>query len=395
MDDAVILSYARTAIGDAFKGSLASTSIYDLGRAAVTEALKRSGVEADAVDDIILGEVLQGGGDIARYVAVELGVTDVPGMAVMRACASGLQAVCSAAGSIMAGMDRCVIAGGVESMSSAPSSFKRGADGELVPWMSDSHPATDDAPNRNMGVTVGENTAASAGVSRRKQDEWALASHQRAVAAIDAGRLAEEIVPVEVADGMLGPNERTRMRIFDADEHPRRDTTLEKLAALPARFKEGGTVTAGNSSSLNDGAAAMVVAAASLARSSGLKPLAVIRGWASVGVPPRDTGLAPTLAIPKALSRAGISASDIKLVEINEAFASMAVACSRILGFPHDIVNVNGGAVGLGHPVGASGARVLGTLVMELRRRGGGFGVASLCAGGGMGSAAVVEVPAD
>jgi acetyl-CoA acetyltransferase family protein len=388
MSDAVILSYARTAIGDAFKGSLASTSIYDLGRAAVTEALKRSGVDADEVDDIILGEVLQGGGDIARYIAVELGLTDIPGMAVMRACASGLQAVCSAAASVKAGMDRAIIAGGVESMSSAPSSFKRGADGELVPWMSDSHPATEDAPNRNMGVTVGENTAAAAGVSRGEQDEWALASHQRAVAAIDAGRLAEEIIPVEVPDGTGG------RRIFDTDEHPRRDTTLAKLAALPARFKEGGTVTAGNASSLNDGAAALVVASAGLARSSGLTPLAVLRGWASVGVPPRDTGLAPTLAIPKAVARAGISLSDIKLVEINEAFAAMAVASSRILGFPHEIVNVNGGAVGLGHPVGASGARVLGTLMMELRRRGGGYGVASLCAGGGMATAAVVEVPA-
>ncbi|HSS08760.1 MAG TPA: thiolase family protein [Acidimicrobiales bacterium] len=388
MSDAVILSYARTAIGDAFKGSLASTSIYDLGRAAVTEALKRSGVDADEVDDIILGEVLQGGGDIARYIAVELGLTDIPGMAVMRACASGLQAVCSAAASIKAGMDRAIIAGGVESMSSAPSSFKRGADGELVPWMSDSHPATEDAPNRNMGVTVGENTAAAAGVSRREQDEWALASHQRAVAAIDAGRLAEEIIPVEVSDGAGG------RRIFDTDEHPRRDTTLAKLAALPARFKEGGTVTAGNASSLNDGAAALVVASAGLARSSGLAPLAVLRGWASVGVPPGDTGLAPTLAIPKAVARAGISLSDIKLVEINEAFAAMAVASSRSLGFPHEIVNVNGGAVGLGHPVGASGARVLGTLMMELRRRGGGYGVASLCAGGGMATAAVVEVPA-
>jgi acetyl-CoA acetyltransferase family protein len=386
MNDAVLLSYARTAIGDAHKGSLAGTSVYELGRAAVGEALKRSGLGAEEVDDLILGEVLQGGGDIARYLAVELGLTDIPGMAVMRACASGLQAVNSAAASIRAGMDSVVLAGGIESMSQMPVVMKRGADGELAHWMSDSHPDTPDAPNRNMGITVGENSAAAAGVSREEQDEWALWSHRRAVEAIDKGLFRDECIPLEVT----GPD--GKVRIFDTDEHPRRDTSLEKLASLTPRFQEGGTVTAGNSSSINDGAAALVVASADVAAAHGLEPLAVIRSWASVGVLPRDTGLAPRLAIPKAASRAGIDLKDLKLVEINEAFASMAVACSRSLGFPHAIVNVNGGAVGLGHPVAASGARLIGTLALELRRRGGGLGVASLCAGGGMATATVIEV---
>jgi acetyl-CoA acetyltransferase family protein len=254
------------------------------------------------------------------------------------------------------------------------------------PWMSDSHPATPDAPNRDMGITVGENTAEQCGITRLDQDEWAYQSHRRAVAAIDSGRFADEIVPVEVRDQDGG------VRIFDTDEHPRRDTSLEKLASLAPRFKEGGTVTAGNSSSINDGAAAMVIVDSDFAAAHGLEPLGVVRSWASVGVPPRETGIAPTLAIPKAVARAGRQLTDIALVEINEAFASMAVACSRRLGFSPDKVNVNGGAVGLGHPVAASGARILGTLILELRRRGGGYGVASLCAGGGMSTATVVEV---
>jgi len=181
--------------------------------------------------------------------------------------------------------------------------------------------------------------------------------------------------------------------LFDTDEHPRRTTSLEKLASLPARFREGGTVTAGNSSGINDGAAALVVVDAGVAASRGIEPLAIIRSWASVAVPPRQTGLAPTQAIPKAVARAGLELNDLSLIEINEAFASMAVACTRRLGFSPEVVNVNGGAVGLGHPVAASGARILGTLVLELRRRGGGYGVATLCAGGGMGTATVVEVP--
>jgi acetyl-CoA C-acetyltransferase len=249
------------------------------------------------------------------------------------------------------------------------------------PWVSPSHPDTPDAPNMNMGITVGENTAEQCDVTRAQADEWAFASHMRAIAATDDGRFGEEIIPVAIGEVL-----------FAHDEHPRRTTSLEKLASLPTIFKEGGTVTAGNSSSLNDGSAALMVASAEYAAAHGLTPIARVRSWANAGLEPRRTGVAPTVAIPRACERAGIAPSDLDLVEINEAFASMAVASSRILGFDHSIVNVNGGAVGLGHPVACSGARILTTLIHELRRRGGGLGVASLCAGGGMSTATVIEV---
>jgi acetyl-CoA C-acetyltransferase len=390
MGEAVIVSYARTPVTDAYRGSLANTSIVELGKIAVAEVLKRSGVPAEDVDDIILGEVLQGGGDLARYVALDLGLPpDTPGLAVQRQCGSGLAAVNTAAGSIRAGMDKVVIAGGLESMTQSPVMFVKNPApwGGMMQGLSDSHPETDDAPARNMMITVGENSADVGNVTREEMDEWSYHSHMRAVAAIDNGLLAEEIIPVEIK-GRKGEV----VKVADTDEHPRRDTTLEKLAALKALPQGKGRITAGNSSSLNDGAAAMVIVDSEYASAHGLTPLAIVRSWAAAGVPPRDTGLAPTVAIPRAVKRAGLKLDDIKLVELNEAFASMAVACSRILGFDHSIVNVNGGAVGLGHPVACSGARILTTLVHELRRRGGGIGVAALCAGGGMSTATVVEV---
>lgn len=392
MGDAVIVAAARTPIGTARRGSLAGLSAFELGRLAVEQALKRSGVSAEDLDDIVLGEVLQGGGDIARYVAVELGLTDVPGMAHNRHCASGMAAVQTAAANIRAGMDRVVIAGGTESITQSPQVFRKlpGAYSGVQPWLSPSHPETPDAPAMDMSITVGWNTAQRCDVTREEMDDWAYHSHRRAIAAIDEGRLREEIFAVEVPAG------RGETRIFDTDEHPRRDTTPEKLAALPPMHPEipGFSITAGNASGLNDGACAMVVCDDGYAREHDLEVLGVIRSWASAGVPPADTGLGPTVAIPKALDRAGRSLGEVELVEINEAFASMAVASSRILGFPHEIVNVNGSGCSLGHPVACTGARMITTLVYELRRRGGGLGVASMCAGGGMGSATVVEVPA-
>lgn len=388
MGDAVIVSAVRTAIADGKKGALASTPIHEIAKVSVAEALKRSNIPADDVDDVVLGEVMHGGGCIARYVALELGLpTDTPGLAVQRHCASGLQGVVSAAADIRAGMTRVAIAGGAESMSQTPRSYMASPEpfGGIDPWMSLPHPLTDDAP-LVMGITVGENTAAECGITREMQDEWSLRSHQRAVAAADDGRFADEVVPMEIR-GRKGD-----VTVFDTDEHPRRDTSLEKLAALRPIFKKDGTVTAGNSSSFNDGSAALTVVDDGYASANGLQPLAVIRSWAAAGIEPARTGLAPTLSVPKALRLAGISAEDVTLVEINEAFASMAVACSQILGFPHEMVNVNGGAVGLGHPVACSGARILVTLIHELRRRGGGYGVATLCAGGGMSLATVVEV---
>jgi acetyl-CoA acetyltransferase family protein len=387
MGQAVIVSAVRTAVADARKGALARTPIQEIAKASVAEALKRSNVPVEDVDDVVLGEVMHGGGCVARYVALDLGLpADTPGLAVQRHCASGLQAVVTAAADIAAGMSRVVVAGGAESMSQTPRTYLPSPEpfGGIEPWLSLTHPLTDDAP-LVMGITVGENTARECGITREQQDEWAFASHQRAVAAIDDGRFAAEIVAMEVR-GRKG-----EVTVFDTDEHPRRDTSLERLAALPALFAKDGTVTAGNSSSFNDASAALVVVDRDYADRHGLEVLGVVRSWAAVGVEPARTGLAPTRAVPRALERAGLRASDVDLVEINEAFASMAVACSRELGFPHDVVNVNGGAVGLGHPVAASGARILVTLLHELRRRGGGTGVATLCAGGGMGLAVVVD----
>jgi acetyl-CoA C-acetyltransferase len=392
MGDAVIVSAARTAIGTARRGSLMDFSAFDLARLAIEEAFKRSGVPVEDVDDIVLGEVLQGGGDMARYAAIELGMLDVPGVVHNRHCASGMAAVQTAAGSIRAGMDRVVIAGGAESITQSPQTFKKlpGSYSGVQQWLSPSHPETPDAPTMDMSITVGWNTAQKANVTREEQDNWAYQSHMRAIAAIDEGRLKEEIFAVEVPFG------KGETRIFDTDEHPRRDTTMEKLSGLRPLHPEipGFSITAGNSSGLNDAGCAMVICDAGYAADYGLEPLAIVRSWASAGVPPADTGLGPTVAIPKALDRAGLKVSDVTLVEINEAFASMAVASSRILGFAHEDVNVNGSGCSLGHPVAATGARMITTLAYELRRRGGGIGVASMCAGGGMGSATVIEVPA-
>ncbi len=389
--DAVIVSACRTPITDAYRGSLATVGVRDLAKLVIVEALERSGLPAEDVDDVVLGEVLQGGGDIARYAAIAAGLPpDTPGLALNRQCATGLSAVGTASANIMAGMDSVVIAGGAESMTQTPLVYEKPSYPYGIPerLVSPSHPDTPEAPNMNMMITVGENSARKAGVTREDSDAWSLGSHQKAIAAIDEGRFKEEIVPVPVKGWDGQP------KAVDTDEHPRRDTSMEKLAKLRVLSGvENGTVTAGNSSPINDGAAAMVIVSGSYAEANGLEPLAYVRSWAAAGVEPKDTGIAPTIAIPRALERAGIGIDQVGVVEINEAFASMTVACTKMLGIDPDIVNVNGGAVGLGHPVACSGARLIVTLLHELRRRGGGFGVASLCAGGGMGGAAVIEVP--
>jgi acetyl-CoA C-acetyltransferase len=392
MPDAVIVSACRTAIGTSRKGSLSETDAFVLARAVLEESLQRSGLPASEIDDLILAESLYGGGVVARYAAVEAGLTTVPGMADNRHCASGLSAVQIASGSIMAGMDRAVIAGGVQSGSTAPMGRRRvsGTDEWEDPWMSPSHPDTPEAPAMDMSITVGWNTAQEAGVSREEMDRWAFDSHRKAVEAIDEGRFRREIFPLKVT---LRDGSST---VFDTDEHPRRDTTMEKLASLKPLHPEipGFSITAGNSSGINDAAAALVLTSDEFARAHGLAPLARVRSWASVGVEPARTGLAPTTAIPKALSRAGLEVGDVALFEINEAFASMCVATTRILGIDPAIVNVSGSGCSLGHPIAATGARMLTTLTNDLARRGGGIGVASMCAGGGMGSAVVIEVGA-
>src|SRR5215470_6220895 len=381
--EAVIVSGARTAIGTARRGSLADVDALELATRAVAEAVRRSGIEPELVDDVVMGESLYGGGDIARYAAIEAGLVNAPGVAHNRHCASGLAAVQSAAASVIAGMDRVVVAGGVQSSSTAPKTSRRvpGTDDWEDDWLAPSHRETPDAPARDMTITVGWNAAVKAGISREQMDAWALRSHQRAVAGIDAGSFADEIFPLEVT-------RRDGSRFtFAADEHPRRDSSLEKLASLKPLHPEieGFSITAGNSSGVNDGAAALVLTSSELAAEHGLRPLAVVRGWASVGVDPVETGLAPTKAVPKALRRAGLAIDDVDLVEINEAFASVAAAATRSLGLDEDTVNVLGSGCSLGHPVAMTGARMVLSLAPELRRRGGGIGVAAMCAGGGMG----------
>jgi acetyl-CoA acetyltransferase family protein len=391
MDDAVIISTARTPIGTAGRGTLVDVDALELGTLVVSEAVRRAGVDPALVDDVVLGESLYGGGDIARYAAIEAGMPQAPGVAHNRHCASGLAAVQTAASSIMAGMDRLVVAGGVQSSSTMPMGKRRvpGTD-DWEDWFSPTHPDSPQAPNMDMSITVGWNAAVKADVTREEMDAWALRSHQRAVASIDDGRFEDEIVPVEVTrrDGTT--------TTFAVDEHPRRDTSMEKLASLKVLHPEieGFSITAGNAAGANDGAAAMVVASGDLADELGLAPMAFVRGWASVGVPPEDTGLAPTIAIPKALDRVGMKIDDIDLWEINEAFASMCVATTRILGIDEELVNVQGSGCSLGHPIAMTGARMIISLVHELRRRGGGTGVAAMCAGGGMSSAVVLDVPA-
>ncbi len=390
MTDAVILSACRTAIGTARRGTLADTDPFDLAKLTVAEAVARSGLSARAIDEVIYGESLAGGGAIARHAAIAAGLVSAAGTAVNRHCASGLAVTNMAAAAVLSGMESAVVAGGVQSASLAPVCTRRipGTDEWTERWMSPSHPPTDDAPTADMSITVGWNAARLAGVSREAMDEWAYHSHRKAIEAIDAGRFDDEVIPVEVLrrDG-------TKLT-FAVDEHPRRDTSLEKLASLKPIHPEieGFSITAGNSSGVNDGAAAMVVAASDLAEREGLEILARVRSWAAVGVPPVETGLAPITVIPKALERAGLGLSDVTLFEVNEAFASMAVAAVDALGIDPAKVNPNGSGCSLGHPVAMTGTRMVTTLVYELRRRGGGIGVAAMCAGGGMGTATVIEV---
>ena len=388
MNNPVIVAALRTPIGRARKGSLVTTDAFQLAEAAVRGVVERSKIDPKELDDIVIAESLQGGGVIARHTAVVLGLENVPGMANNRHCAAGLAAVSIAAGSIAAGMDRVVLAGGTESLSTMPMLTKRTSPAaDAQPWMSPSHPETPDAPAFDMSLTVGHNTAVEAKLSRADVDQWAVYSHGRAIESIDSGAFASQIVPVEIrgADG--------KVRTFDTDEHPRRGLTLEGMAELKPLHPEieGFTVTAGNAAGLNDAAAAVLLMDAGYARANGFEPLASIRSWASVGVAPRRTGMAPIDAIPKALARAGVAKDDVDLFEINEAFCSVPVAATRALGIPQEICNVNGSGCSLGHPIAATGARMVVTMVHELRRRGARLGCVSMCAGGGMGMAMVLE----
>ena len=389
----VILSACRTAIGS-FGGSLKDVSAADLGAIVIREAIARAHIDAAALGDVIMGCVLQGGSgmNVARQAALKAGVPqEVPSETVNRVCGSGLQAVVHAAEAIQTGYVDLAVAGGTESMSGAPYYLKGARWGYRMgnADVFDSILAeglTCAIEGCHMGITA-ENIVERFGISRADQDAFAAESQNRAERAIAQGDFQEEIVAIEIAGKKKG--ETTR---FDTDEHPRRGTTAQTLAGLRPAFKKDGSVTAGNASGINDGAAALVVASEARARQLGRTPLAKVISFASTGVAPAIMGMGPVDAVRKALLRGGLSIGDIDLFELNEAFAAQALAVARELGLDPAKVNTRGGAVALGHPIGASGARILTTLIYALRARGGGKGVASLCIGGGMGIAMVVSV---
>jgi len=387
---AVIVAAARTAIGTARKGSLTDVPAIELAKPVVAAVIDRSGLDPADFDDFVLAEVMQGGGDSARYIAVDLGLTEIPGLAVNRQCASSLSAIAIGAGQIASGMSRAILAGGMESLSTGPILQKRipftagKSTQDYTQWFPESHPPTDDAPAMDMSITVAHNCNVQYGLTRQDQDEWALRSHQRAVKAIDAGSFTDEIIPVEV------PQPDGSTVTFAEDEHPRRATSMESLAGLKVLHPEieGFSVTAGNSSGMNDAAAVVALAGPDTQQNV----LARVLSWTQVGLEPNRTGSGPIKAIPKALELAGRKIEDVALFEINEAFAAQAVACTRELGLDEEIVNVYGSGISLGHPIAATGARMVTSAIHELQRRGGGIGVLSMCAGGGMGSAMVIEV---
>ncbi|MFJ3774590.1 thiolase family protein [Streptomyces sp. NPDC090075] len=389
MPEAVITSAVRTPIGTAFKGMLAEVPAEALALHVLREAVRRSGVAAEHFDDVVFGESLYGGGDLARHAAVAAGMTRVPGVALNRHCASSLTAVGAAAASIRSGMDRAVVAGGVQSFSTAPVlTWRVPLSDETEQRNPPTFPYTEDATD-DVSLSVGWNVARKFGITRERMDAWALRSHRRAVAAIEAELFADEIAPIKVT------RRNGSVVAFAVDEHPRPTTSAEKLAVLKPLHPEidGFSITAGNAAGVNDAAAALAVLSDDLAREQAAPVLATVRAWAAVGVEPRFTGVGAIDAAVKVLDRAGLTASDIDLWEINEAFACVPVAACQELGLDEDRVNVHGSGCSLGHPVAASGARMLTTLVHELRRRGGGKGVATMCAGGGQGGAVIVEVP--
>lgn len=389
MPSIVITGAARTAIGTARKGTLAQTPAEKLAATVLRAAVERSGFAPADIDDVVLAESLYGGGAVARHAAVEVGLTRAAGMALNRHCAGGLTAVGVAAGAILAGMENVIVAGGVNSSSMSPVMQQLDpATGDMKRWWPPTHPATPDAPPLDMSITVGWNTAKEIGLTRKEIDAWALRSHQRAVAGIDEGRFVEEIVPITVK------NAEGKDIEFKVDEHPRRGTTMEKLASLAPLHPEieGFSMTAGNASGGNDAAAAMVVSTEDNAKSRGAKILAKVHGWTAIGVEPARTGLAVPPVIEKLLSRTHRRKEDVKLYEINEAFASVPLAACRILGLDEETVNISGSGCSLGHPIGASGARMIITLAHDLRRRGGGLGIAAMCAGGGQAGAVLIEV---
>jgi len=391
MSEVVIVSAVRTAVGS-FNGGLGSLSAPELGSIVVQEAIKRAGISNDDVNEVILGNVLQAGlgQNPARQASVKAGLpVEIPSLTINKVCGSGLKAVAMAAQAIKAGDADVVVAGGMESMTNAPYVLEskarwgyRMGNAKVVDVMiqdglwcafNDYH----------MGITA-ENVAAQYGITREQQDKMAAESQNKAIAAIDSGAFKKEIVPV-IIKGKKGDT------VFDTDEYPRRGTTPETLSCLKPAFKKDGTVTAGNASGINDGAAAFVIMSAEKAKELGVKPIAKIVSYASAGVEPSVMGTGPIPATRKALAKAGMKVEDLDLIEANEAFMAQFLAVGKELNFPMDKVNVNGGATAIGHPIGASGARILVTLLHALEAKNGKHGLATLCIGGGQGIAMVVE----
>ena len=391
MHDAVIVSAARTAVGKAPGGTLRGTRPDELASAAIIEALKRGqGIDPADVDDVILGCAMpeaEQGMNVARIASLRAGIpVEASAVTVNRFCSSGLQANAYAAERVMCGFATTIVAGGTESMSLVPMGGHKIAPN---PTLMDRYPDV----YLSTGL-VAENHARESGISREEQDAYALRSHQRALAAIESGRFSDEIVPVTAtlidrdADGR-GP--KTRQVTFAIDEGPRRDTSAEALAKLRPAFHPAGSVTAGNSSQTSDGAAAVIVMSAERARTAGLTPLARFVAFATAGVEPERFGIGPVPAILKALKLAGLTLDQIDLVELNEAFAVQVLACLKALPIDPERLNVNGGAIALGHPLGCTGAKLTTTLLYEMKRRNARYGMVSMCVGGGMGAAGIFE----
>jgi acetyl-CoA C-acetyltransferase len=389
--EVVIVGAVRTALGN-FNGSLKNVSAKELGAIVIKGALEQAGVKPEQVDEIILGNVLQAGlgQNPARQAAIKAGIPEsVSSMTINKLCGSGLKAVHLATQAIVAGDAEIVVAGGMENMSQAPFLLKNARDGykmgdqKLIDsLLADGlHCAFNDY---HMGMTA-ENLCEKYNLSREEQDEFSAWSQEKAIKAIETGKFKDEIVPVII------PQRKGEPIVFDTDEYPKKGTTTEKLAGLRPAFKNGGSVTAGNASGINDGAAAVVVMSKKKAEELGITPLVTIRANASAGVNPSIMGIGPVPAVKKVLEKAAISMEEIELIEANEAFAAQSLAVDRELHFNRDILNVNGGAIALGHPIGASGARVLVTLIHEMKRRDSRVGLATLCIGGGQGVATIVE----
>ncbi|MCY8937319.1 acetyl-CoA C-acetyltransferase [Peribacillus frigoritolerans] len=390
MREVVIVGAARTPVG-AFGGSLANVSAVDLGVVAAKEAIKRANISADMIDEVLVGNILSAGlgQNVARQVAIHAGIPETtPAMAINKLCGSGLRTVIMGAQFIALGDADVILAGGIESMSNAPyllPNYRFGqkmGNAEAVDSMT--YDALTDVFNQyHMGVTA-ENIAEQWGISREKQDEFALESQMKAEKAQLEGRFADEIVPVEY-------KRRGKTILVDQDEHPRHGLTIDQLAKLRPAFKENGTVTAGNASGINDGGAMLVLMSKEKADELGLEALATIKSYANAALDPKIMGYGPVPATRKALAKAGLTIDEIDLMEVNEAFAAQSLAVLKDLELKPEKVNVNGGAIALGHPVGASGARILVTLLYEMKRRDAKTGLATLCIGGGQGTALIVE----